>query len=374
MDTDRVWMWLSLPLVITCVHRMMVLAACARTAGKKPDAQERVPPVTWLRPLKSGVPGLAEKLERFVASLEDDDEAIFGVASGSEEERLGTELAQRDARVKVIACDAGAAANPKIAKLLAMSPHARHERWILADAEVRIDSAFARAFRAEWETSGTDALTAGYRFVGMKSWPQWLDALATVQTLWPGLELVRAYGRVRFTLGACTGIRREDVEKIGGWAVLGNELAEDHQLGQRLAAAGKSVRLSSAVLELETEPMTWREYWRHQRRVAVTYRIAAPFGTFGMILTRGFAISLLLAVVWPSPLTFINAVLIAGMHLLGVAFQEARLARRILWQVGLSLIADLIETICWFLAWFSWRVWWGGKWRAITWRGQFKTR
>lgn len=364
--------WLSLPLIVMGAHRAAVFAAMLRTRGDfARSGAGTLAPVSWLRPLKVGVPGLEAKLEQFVANLAAEDEAIFGVEAGTDEERLCSAQAARDGRVRVVVCDVGAAANPKIAKLIAMSAQARHERWILADAEALIDAEFAGAFREEWEASGADVLTAGYRFVGMRTWVQWLDALSTVQTLWPGLELVRAFGRVTFTLGACTGMRRADVESIGGWAALGDELAEDQQLGARLAARGRTVRLSKAVLSLDTEPMTWRDYWRHQLRVAVTYRVAAPAGAFGMVATRGFAICLGLAVIWPAALTWTNAGLAAGLHTLAVAVQARRLG---LWGGGWvvwGLFADLVETLCWGLSWCSRRVWWGGKWRLITSRGQF---
>jgi ceramide glucosyltransferase len=197
--------------------------------------------------------------------------------------------------------------------------------------------------------------------------------LPVIQTLWPGLELVRRFSRARFTLGACTAVRRSDVEGIGGWTALGDELAEDHQLGARFAAAGKMVRISGAVLELDSEPMTWSEYWRHQRRVAVTYRVAAPVGALGLVVTRGFTNCLFLAAAWPCRLTAVNAVLAAVVHLLAVALMGRKLRYPLGGWVWLSLVADVIESACWVLGWVSNRVWWSGKWRRITWRGQFKT-
>jgi ceramide glucosyltransferase len=346
--------------------------------------------VTWLRPLKAGVPGLAGKLEEFVAALRPDDEVIFGVEAGAVEAKLCEGLAVRFAAVKVIVCGAEIVddrkdtqqgslkaglqrANPKIAKLLQMTRHARHEHWILADAEARIEAGFAEAFRQEWVASKADALTAGYRFVGVRTWVQQLDALAAVQTLWPGLVLAQVAGPLQFTLGACTGLRRGDVEAIGGWAVLGVELAEDQRLGALLAANGRTVRLSEVVLDLEADPLTWRDYWRHQRRVAITYRVATPAGAAGMVLTRGFTLCLLLAVVFPSRLTWTNAALAAALHVLAVMTQAAWLRCKCGPWVFLALIADSVEAACWALAWGSRRVWWGGKWQAITWRGQFRT-
>jgi ceramide glucosyltransferase len=332
-----------------------------------------LPPVTWLRPIKPGVPDLEGKSRRFLAGLEGEDQVIFGVNPGSAEEALCGRLAEGDGRVVVVPCSSRAVANPKISRLMAMMPQARHERLILADAEACLDGEFARAFRQEWMEGGADVLTAGYRFVGMETGVQWLDAIAAIQTLWPGLELVRAFGQVRFTLGACTALRAGDLEGIGGWAALRDELAEDHQLGARLARAGKTIRLSKAVLALGVEPMSWREYWRHQLRVAVTYRVVAPAGAAGMVLTRGFTLCLLVATIWPCGRTAWNLLLAAGLHLLAVAFQGRRIGQPTGGWLLLSLPADVLETACWGLSWLSQRVWWGGQWRPITPTGQIKS-
>src|SRR5262249_38616161 len=157
------------------------------------------------------------------------------------------------------------------------------------------DAEFARAFRQEWLQSGADGLTAGDHFAGMETAVQWLDAIAVVQTLWPGLGLGRAFGRLPFTLGAWPAVRGGGLAGAGGGAGWRDDVGEGHRLGARVGAVGKTVRLSKAVLARGSEPMGWREYWRHQLRVAVTYRVVAPAGAAGMILTRGFALSFVIA-------------------------------------------------------------------------------
>jgi hypothetical protein len=51
-----------------------------------------------------------------------------------------------------------------------------------------------------------------------------------------------------------------------------------------------------------------------------------------------------------------------------------RMARRIDTLVpGLAWlvpVADIVETAAWIVGWFTNRVWWGGKWRLISWRGR----
>jgi hypothetical protein len=183
------------------------------------------------------------------------------VDPGSEADEIARELAGSSSQnVRVIECRKGAAKNPKVSKLLQIAEFTRHEHWIILDSEAIIGPAFASAFRSEWQQTGADLITAGYRFSGTANLPQRLDAMSTVLTLWPGLEIVRAFGTMRFTLGACTGVRRSDLQAIGSWASLGDDLPEDYWLGERLSRLGKTVCLSEAIVTLDADDLTWGEY------------------------------------------------------------------------------------------------------------------
>lgn len=366
----------ALLLAITAIHRTIVeivgwrwwWRGLAESAATLPR-----PPVTWLRPLKPGVRNLPEKLATFLASLEPEDQVIFGVESDSTEAQLCRELAEaHPGKIEVVTGSTAGSANPKITRLECMTPFAQHEFWILVDAEAQLDAAFARNFRQEWAASGADVLTAGYRFGGARTWIERLDAVAAIQTLWPGLLISQAAGPLRFTLGACTGFKRRDIEDSGGWSSLADRLAEDYELGARLAARGRVIRLSRTILELESDPLSWREYWRHQMRVAVTYRAATPAGAAGMILTRGFSLCALIALISPDMWTLAATLFAAGLHLSGVAAQATRLGIAPGPWLAASLPADVIETACWTLSWATRRVWWAGKWRPISWRGKLR--
>jgi ceramide glucosyltransferase len=357
---------LSLPLLIMTVHRAAVIIAGARV--KHPAASDSNGPVTWFRPLKRGVHDLETKIEQFLGVVGAEDQVIFGVDPDSPELELCRRHAAGDSRVSVVSCESGRTANPKIAKLCQMSPLARHDAWVVMDAEAMADSRFVTTFRAE--LAANDVVTAGYRMVGMRTAVEWLDAIPVIQTLWPGLELVRAFGPLRFTLGACTGVKRSQIEEIGGWEGLGDWLAEDHRLGRILADRGRRVVLSRAVLDLEADRLTWRDYWRHQRRVAFTYRVAAPWGAAGMILTRGFGLSFLLMCLFPSCWTAVLALLAAMVHLVSLGLEGSRVGLRPGAWVTAGLISELVEIGCWGLSWGTGGVWWGGKWRPVAWNGR----
>ncbi len=331
-----------------------------------------VPPVTLLRPLKAGVPALREKLEALAAAMEPGDQLVLGADEGSDELDACAALraAFPEREILVVACRAGAALNPKISKLVQMSPHARHAHWILSDSEAAIDVAWLAAFRSEWLATGADALTAGYRFVSLSTWPQRLDAAAALTGLWPGLAMVRRFGRVDFTLGACTGFRRADVEAVGGWAAFGDFLAEDNRLGAAMAKAGRTIRLSAQVAVLDSDPLSWRDYWRHQRRVAVTYRVCNPAGFAGMILTNGLLAGGLLVAFAPgggrrTEICVLFAALIHFTRWMWFCDLGKALRFPIPWLFPVMLAANAVEIACWCAAWCDRRVWWAGRrWRV----------
>ena len=328
-------------------------------------------PVTLLRPLKAGVPALREKLDALAAAMRPGDQLVLGADEGADEMRACAELraAFPEREIGVVSCRAGVALNPKISKLVQMTPHARHPLWVLSDSEALLDAAWLDAFRREWVASGADVLTAGYRFVNCATWPQRLDAAAALLALWPGLAMVRRFVRVNFTLGACTGLHRADVEVIGGWAAFGDFLAEDNRLGAALAKAGRTIRLSAQVAVLDSDPLTWRDHWRHQRRVAVTYRVCHPAGFAGMIFTNGLVAGALLLALAPGGTRKEICVLFVAMiqFTRWLWFRDLGKTLRfsIPWLFPVMLAASAVEIACWCAAWCDRRVWWAGRrWRV----------
>ena len=353
---------------------MLLLWFWRREATARAVAAAELPPIALLRPLKMGVPSLREKLEVLVGAMRPGDQLVLGADEDSDEMSvcLALRAAFSEREICVVSCRAGAALNPKISKLVQMSPQARHGRWVLSDSEAMVDAAWLDAFRREWLASGADALTAGYRFVNLTTWPQRLDAAAVLLGLWPGLAVLQQSKRIHFTLGACTGFHRSDLEAVGGWAAFGDFLAEDNRLGAALAKAGRTIRLSAQVATLDCDPLTWRSYWRHQRRVAVTYRVCKPAGFAAMIVMNGLVASLawtLLAVLGPKSIPIIRPLLcIVIIQFLRCAFFRGTgkvLRFPIPWLFPVMLAADAVEIACWCAAWCDRRVWWAGRrWRV----------
>ena len=354
-----------------CGVALHVVAAFRLRRHLRPPAAEEnedPPPLTLWRALKGGVPDLDGKLEALVRGSRATDQILLGADAGSGELGVCETLRARhpERQIDVVACERDRAPNPKISKFIQMAPLARHENWLLTDSEAMPDADFIAQFRREWSASGADVQTAGYRFANLRARPQILDASPALLTLWPGLMLA---GRITFTLGACTGVKAADIRAIGGWETLGGDLAEDHRLGALLTAKGRTIRLSASVLTLDSDPMTWREYLRHQHRVAVTYRAATPAGALGLPVLHTLGFAAIAVALHPG---FWKWALVIALARIATAAIVARMLRfRIPGLPGAVLQSAIIESGMWLAAWLPSRVWWAGRWRPIGWRGRF---
>ena len=352
--------------------------------GGDGSAGDCAAPVTFWRAVKRGLRDLDDKLVRLMASSRDGDQILLGADAGSAEleacEKLRERFPQR--HITVVACEPDRAANPKISKFIQMQPRAHHEHWLLTDSEALLDVEFTEGIRREWTACGADAMTSGYRFLPPSDEAQIFDVLPAITTLWPGLMLTR---RIAFTLGACTALHAADLQALGGWAIFSGDLAEDHRLGQLLVRAGKRIVLSRRVLVLDCDEISMAAMLRHQHRVAVTYRAAAPLGALGLPLLHCWPF--LVASVWLATLGFsaettvmrdtlpftgkvMGAAVLMSATWIGTTFAIARMLGDRTNSTLFAPISTFVESACWLAAWFSRRVWWAGKWRRVSWRGR----
>jgi ceramide glucosyltransferase len=318
--------------------------------------------VTFLRPVKPGVARLREKIGMLAAAADAGDQIIVGVENDDDARECAG-----FPNVEVVRCEPGRALNPKINKLLQMTPRARHTHWIVTDSEALPDAAFFRCVRAEW--AGADCVTAGYRFTGATTLPQRLDCASALLTLWPGLMLAR----MEFVLGACFAVKREDVEAAGGWEAFADFLHEDNRLGAALAKAGKRIVLSRAVLSLEADEVTWRNWWRHQLRVALTYRVSSPAGWLGMPLTYSTAWALAFALCAPCDVRrWLLPCAVLALRWLSARMNAAALGFSTKNLAAAVLVQSVCEPLWWLAGWGLRSVTWGARVLRVTRDGRIR--
>ncbi len=94
-------------------------------------------------------------------------------------------------------------------------------------------------------------------------------------------------GGIRFGLGSTLAMSREALDAIGGLAPLADYLADDYELGARIAAKGYRVELSDEVVETTVPAYSFRQFLAHQLRWARGMRDARKRGYVGVIFTFG---------------------------------------------------------------------------------------
>jgi ceramide glucosyltransferase len=132
-------------------------------------------------------------------------------------------------------------------------------------------------------------VTCLYRGVAGATLGSRLEALGISTDFCPSVLAARQLeGGIRFGLGSTLAFRRADLEKIGGFTSFVDYLADDYELGKRIAGLGLTVKLSEVVVETFLPSYRWWEFFAHQLRWARGVRDARAGGYLGLIFTFGF--------------------------------------------------------------------------------------
>src|SRR6202023_1602403 len=169
---------------------------------------------------------------------------------------------------------------------------------------------------------------------------------------------------------------REWVAKIGGFQAIADMLADDYELGNRIANARGKVLLSREVVSTMYPAQTARGFWQHQVRWARTVRLCRPLSFAGLIFTHGLPWAVLAAVIAPTTGTdtaYLLAYLVLRLTMawtVGVYGVGDDVVRRKLWLVPLR---DAIHFAVWLASFASNRIHWGGEEYIIWQRRLFST-
>src|SRR5262249_57328071 len=121
-------------------------------------------------------------------------------------------------------------------------------------------------------------------------------------------------GGIHFALGSTLAMSRTALEAIGGLRPLVDYLADDFELGYRIARAGYEVVLADIVVETHLPAYSFRGFFEHQMRWARSTRDSRRMGYIGLLLTFGLPWAILAVLfapgVWWSWATLAGAVLL----------------------------------------------------------------
>jgi ceramide glucosyltransferase len=253
----------------------------------------------------------------------------------------------------------------KVSNLAQMLPKARYDFLVVNDSDIRVGADYLRRVIAPLANTRVGMVTCLYRGVAAATLGSRVEALGISTDFCAGVLAARQLeGGIRFGLGSTLAFRRAELERIGGFDSIANHLADDYELGKRIAELGLAVKLSEVVVETYLPAYGLRDFLAHQIRWARGVRDARAGGYFGLIFTFGILWALL-AVVASQAALWSWSLLACTLFLRGaVAFVVGWIVvrdRQALKYAWLIPLRDLIAVAVWF-----WSL--GGH--TVTWRGE----
>jgi ceramide glucosyltransferase len=395
----------------------------AQTALSQPSALGPLPSISLLKPLKGCDPSTEDCLRSwFTQEHTGPVQILFGVAAAEDPvcgivRTLLQEFPGSDAQLVVGNPLSGA--NAKVAKLVELERLAKHDLLVVSDADVRVPPDFlanivaplcavplsrplgegsavvapARvaadgsrrhlqcgenaptdvagytqlANRAECEISSSGGGACGlvccfYRLANPITLAMQWEAIAINADFWSQVLQSRSLKPIDFALGAVMATRREQLQEIGGFGALVDCLADDYELGNRIARRGYSIVISPVVVECWSAPMGWAAVWKHQLRWARTIRVCQPVPYFFSLLSNATLWPLLWLIVRPAVPVGACVLVCFLVRILTALNLQHRLTRNAPpyacgWLVP---IKDLLQAAIWLLAFMGNRIEWRG--------------
>ena len=331
--------------------------------------ENKLPPVSILKPLKGVDPNIWES---FCSHCEQDYpefELIFGVSDSNDPaiavvRKLQTKYPMIP--IQLIVCDRVLGTNIKVSNLAQMLSTARHEILLVNDSDIRVPSDYLRNVIAPLADNslGLGLVTCLYRGAASPTLGSHLEALGISTDFIPGVLSARFLERgLHFGLGSTLAFRRRDLDAIGGFESLLDYLADDYELGRRIAATGKQVELSGTIVITSLPAYTLRQFVSHQLRWSRTIRDARRWGYTGLVFTFGlpWALLTLLAAggaAWAWALLALTCV-----ARLAIAFCAAVVVlndRQFFRYMFLLPLRDLIAPFVWAASFMGNRIHWRG--------------
>nr|WP_218623955.1 bacteriohopanetetrol glucosamine biosynthesis glycosyltransferase HpnI [Granulicella sp. dw_53] len=332
------------------------------------------PSVSILKPVKGADERMyAGFVSHCVQEYAGQFELLFGVSSlddpaVAEVERLRGEFP--DCAIRLVECPERLGTSGKVSNLVQMLREARYEHVLINDSDIFVGPRYLARVMACFAEERVGMVTAPYvgRTLAGKSgvtvWSR-LEALGISTDFVPGVLTARMLeGGIRFGLGSTLATTKTALAKIGGLEGLVESLADDYEMGARIAAAGLRVELSDEVVETTVPAYDFRGCWEHQMRWARSTRDSRKWGYAGLGVTYAvpWALATMLAsgfALWS--LSLLSLVLLARVAValsVGVGVLRDGQVLRDLWLLP---VRDLFGLAVWA---------WSFAGDTVVWRGE----
>jgi ceramide glucosyltransferase len=336
-----------------------------RSDGNAGSNNNFLPPVSVLKPLHGVDFASYENYASFCAQDYGQYEILFAVNDLSDPavtlvNRLIAENPQQ--RIRLLSGAEYFGANRKVNNLAMLAREAQNEILVLSDGDVRVRKQYLRNVVAPFQDPQVGVVTSFYRAVAQKNTWAELEAVGAASGFFPGVMMAAWTEGVKFALGASVAITKTWLKKIGGFEEIAAFLADDYEVGNRVANAGGRVVLSRETVATMYPAQTPRSFWEHQMRWARTVRLCRPASYAALLFTQGLPWAIAAAILAPAPwisAAYLGSYLVLRLVMawvVGVVAVKDEVLRRRLWLLPLF---DAIHFAVWIASFASNRIVWG---------------
>ncbi|HYL39379.1 MAG TPA: bacteriohopanetetrol glucosamine biosynthesis glycosyltransferase HpnI [Bryobacteraceae bacterium] len=268
------------------MYQALGLAAAIRQRLRRPKRGAAGTPVSVLKPVYGAEPGFYEAIRTHALQDFPEYEILFGIARPDDPARVEIERLMAEfpaVSIRLVLC-ATPAPNAKVGVLMDLAREARHPILLVNDSDISVPAGYLQEVTAPLADPGVGLVTCLYR-AEAREWPSRFEALAIATEFAPSTLVAPLFGVSEFGLGSTLAFRTADLDAIGGFAAVGDYLADDYQLGHKLHALGRKNILSHVVVSTRLSAGSWSAAWRHQLRWARTIRLSRGGGYAGLPVT-----------------------------------------------------------------------------------------
>ena len=276
-------------IVLVCcgaIYNLLAVAGALRFRRRIAIPNYR-PPVSILKPVRGRDAGFYEAIRSHAIQQYPEFELLFGVAQSDDPalqdiERLKREFPAISIRIIATKNDAP---NGKVGSLEILAREAKFDVLLVNDGDIVVEPDYLARVIGLLEDPKVGLVTGLYRARGA-SLAANAEALGIVTEFVPSVLVARLLSSIGFALGATMAFRAKDLVAIGGFASIREYLADDYQLGARIAALGKRVAMCDSLVVTNLGAGSWRDVWKHQVRWSRTIRVSRPAGYLGYLVTQ----------------------------------------------------------------------------------------
>lgn len=325
------------------------------------------PPVSILKPIFGLDREAYENFASFCRQEYPEFEILFCVGEREDPavpviEKIIADFPARTIRLLVGAKPVGA--SDKMNKLCRMAREAKHGILLVSDSDVRVEPGFLRAVIAPFRDAKVGGVTCLYRGLTDGSRASDLEAIGNSTDFAAGVLVARTLGGMKFMLGAIMATTKQRLAEIGGFESIADYFADDYELGNRIAARGYEIELSTFPVSIVYPHETIGDAFRHQLRWNLSIRTSRPGGHFGMIFTHGIAWAVLGICLAPTAL-------VAFLYAAGYILLSSEVLRTVgvwgmrdasLWRKQYLLpLRDAFAFVVWVASFFPQKIYWRGR-------------